>query len=230
MFALKNPFAVSSANRTEDGTREHVEKLPPYPTFTKEERRYIYKGIIEEEATLRDKPTPPIEANPNEAPFDEIYADGPNRGNFTEVEVLTAKRPELWFWVERLLKTNISPNPVRTDQTSPTGYVPPPEQPPNLPYFVARTRSKLLPVYKVVQGENYQFPDKQPKIKRGPEVFTQIQRIDGDLRQLERDLRGWLEQKHSKRILSAVNEYKGTLKLAGDFVFDVVRWLEEQGF
>jgi len=61
-------------------------------------------------------------------------------------------------------------------------------------------------------------------------TLTRVQQIQGNIWQLEEDLRGQLEQTHQRRILSAINEANGVLTLKGDFVIDTVKWLTQKGF
>lgn len=79
--------------------------------------------------------------------------------------------------------------------------------------------------------------------KRGNKQITLIRRIDGDIWQLEKDLKTFLnakyEQKHKKSgkttpylstIFSRVNEMSCQIRFRGDYVALVKMWMDERGF
>lgn len=163
--------------------------------------------------------------NPQEEPFKSIYASSQDEGiesEYTRVKNITT--PELWSYVERLAKIRIAPKPVfrKNDQPIvPTacGYIPPTENPPDLPYFVARTRNYVLPVY-------YRLHE-DPQ-----ECHTIVRRISGDLWQFEEELRMYLESLSEKkrRILTSVQEPDGCVLFRGKHLSAIVDWLHSKGF
>lgn len=161
--------------------------------------------------------------DPNEEPFNAIYADNESGGEeYTRVRNITT--PELWEHVENLARTKVNPEIRRRKadepiEPTPSGWVPPPEQPPDLPYFIARTRNHLLPVYYYLHSD----PN---------ECSTILKRITGDLWKLEEDLRGHLEGllSNKRRILTSVHETDGRILFRGRHLHEVVNWLHQNGF
>lgn len=163
--------------------------------------------------------------NPEEEPFNAIYAD--NQGSDTAKEYTQVRNiatPELWAHVERLARLTVAPEIKRRriDEPivpMPSGFIAPPEHPPNKPYFIPRTRNHLLPVY-------YHL-DSDPE-----NCHTRVKQISGDLWQLERDLREHLESLDEKkrRILTSVQETDGMVQFRGRHIHQVVDWLHAQGF
>lgn len=131
---------------------------------------------------------------------------------FPEVEV--AKNPPEWKYVERLLASRVVPTPVAKSEY-PSGWKPPQPRP-DLKYFVSRTKNVMLPVY-------------LHRAFRGQRIFTAVRRIDGDIWQLEAELRYLIEKKLNKSIVTRVNEMNGQIELKGDFVTIVEQFLLEKG-
>ena len=198
----------------------HFELSPPYSQFDKEEQERLQIGHLKNiELTGVTHPKEKSkEIDPSEAPFNEIYEDGIDENNFTKVRNLTETEPQRWYWVQRLMpKQTLPRSNFEPGKQYPSGYKTPAAGPPDLPYFVMRTRNHLLPVYKLIEKEDER-------------VKTIILRIDGDIWELEQEIRTRLEAKHQKRIITGVNEVRGELKFLGDHVFEVVDYLEELGF
>lgn len=198
----------------------HYELSPPYAQFDPEEQEQLQIGHLNnlEVAGVTHPKEKPKEIDPSQAPFSEIYEGGPDENNFTKVRSLTETEPQRWYWVQRLMpKQTLPRSSFEPGKQYPSGYKIPSAGPPDLPYFVQRTRNHLLPVYKVVEKEDER-------------VKTVIQRVDGDIWQLEQEIRTRLEAKHQKRIITGVNEVRGEVSFLGNHVFDVVEYLEELGF
>jgi len=161
--------------------------------------------------------------NPDEEPFKSIYADDERPDDqYTKVRNITT--PELWKFVEDLAPLKVNPPvkrrmPGEPIEATPSGWVPPPEQPPDLPYYVARTRNQLLPVYYYLHSD----PD---------QCSTILKRVTGDLWKLEEDLRLHLEGllDNKRRILTSVQETDGRILFRGRFLHQVVNWLHQKGF
>ncbi|RMB90516.1 hypothetical protein DUI87_33117 [Hirundo rustica rustica] len=87
--------------------------------------------------------------------------------------------------------------------------------PPDLPYFVRRSRLHNLPVYLGLrQGRR----------------LTALRRIHGDIWALERDLRAFLGSLGVPEVQAQVNEVTGTLLLRGHWGPEVRQWLLQRGF
>lgn len=162
--------------------------------------------------------------NPEEEPFNAIYADSKSDAAHEYTKVRNITTPELWQYVERLARYKISPQipkrklgePVKT---LPSGFVPPCESPPDLPYFVPRTRTHLLPVYYKLHSD----PGKS---------YTLVKHVSGDLWKLEEDLRTYLQSLHpdGDRILTSVQETDDQVQFRGRHLHQVVDWLHSKGF
>lgn len=162
--------------------------------------------------------------NPDEEPFNAIYADSKSEESNDYTRVRNITTPELWSYVERLAFIREAPRPKPRKLGEPivplpSGYVPQADQPPDLPYFVPRTRNHLLPVYYHLDND----PD---------ECFTLIKNVTGDLWKLQEDLRIHLEQLNESRrtILTSVREADESVAFRGRHLHQVVSWLQEKGF
>ncbi|KAH8420589.1 hypothetical protein KR009_011706, partial [Drosophila setifemur] len=134
---------------------------------------------------------------------------------YPEVEV--HKQPPEWRFVERLLPPTTVPKPVEK-KDYPSGWRPQTEDGSEAGYYVSRTKNHMVPVYL------------QTKF-RGQRRITVVRHIQGDIWQLEKDLRAVVEQaRNGKLCATRVNELSGQIHIHGDHV-DVVReHLKERGF
>uniref|UniRef100_A0A1Q3FBN1 Large ribosomal subunit protein mL49 n=1 Tax=Culex tarsalis TaxID=7177 RepID=A0A1Q3FBN1_CULTA len=137
-------------------------------------------------------------------------------GDLSQVpEVEVVKNPPEWKHVERLLAPRIVPKPLAKAEY-PSGWKPPSAKA-DQKYFVARTKNFMLPVY-------------LRRSFRGQRIVTAVRRIDGDIWQLEAELRYLIEKKLNKQIITRVNEMNGVIEFKGDFVTIVEGFLLEKGF
>jgi len=233
---------------------EHHLEDEPYLKMTDEEVCDLSKVKLEKDYPDRMW----TQVDINEEPFRQVLVGNKDEKGFTQTETIADKNR--WFWVQRLFPKNELPKTELTDEevVTPSGWRPPRKTKPNLPYFIPRTRGKLLPVYRKYEIEDRNYEEywknrwdgllnhwkKQLLERTGTYkldeikwennektlTLTLITQIKGDIWQLEEDLRGELEVKHQKRILSAINEPNGVLRLKGDFVNDCVNWLIKRGF
>ncbi|KAL3249016.1 hypothetical protein MRX96_056216 [Rhipicephalus microplus] len=90
-------------------------------------------------------------------------------------------------------------------------------QPPQLPYFVPRTRNHMLPVY-------------LRKEIRGPRFITRVKHIEGDIWAFHDELKKYLESLANKEVLSQVHELGSYVGYKGAFVEEVTEWLYKKGF
>ncbi|XP_004525024.1 probable 39S ribosomal protein L49, mitochondrial [Ceratitis capitata] len=138
------------------------------------------------------------------------------REEYPEVEIVQ-NAPE-WKYVERLMPQKIIPKPIEKPEY-PSGWKPQTAASlPDLKYFVARTKNHMVPVYLHTTF-------------RGQRRITVIRRIQGDIWELERELRVVVEKaRNGKLCASRVNEMSGQIHFHGDYV-DVIReYLKEKGF
>uniref|UniRef100_A0A131XGN5 Large ribosomal subunit protein mL49 n=1 Tax=Hyalomma excavatum TaxID=257692 RepID=A0A131XGN5_9ACAR len=132
---------------------------------------------------------------------------------YTKVEEV----PGHWHYVERLLPLKAVPEPPKHEGVTPSGWRPPPSQPPQLAYFVPRTRNHMLPVY-------------LRKEIRGPRFITQVKHVEGDVWALHNDLKEYLESLAGKEVLSQVHELGSYVGYKGAYVEEVKEWLYNKGF
>ncbi|KAG8522735.1 39S ribosomal protein L49, mitochondrial [Galemys pyrenaicus] len=120
-------------------------------------------------------------------------------------------------FVEHLLPpTNIPKPPKYECYPTPSGWQPPREPPPNLPYFVRRSRMHNIPVYKDITHGNRQM--------------TVIRKVEGDIWALQKDVEDFLSPLLGKMPITQVNEVTGTLRIKGYFDQQLKAWLLEKGF
>lgn len=199
------------------------EELPSYANYTKKYDQ------LEEEEFFDPLFNPHLhegrnKVDPNEEPFSSIYIDSntDEAREFTDVRNIAT--PALWEYVERLSRITTPPEPVRRKDGEPmrplpSGLVPPPENPPDLPYHICRTRNHLLPVYYHLDED----PD---------DCYTTVKQLTGDIWQFEQDLRSHLEGllKDGSRILTSVQETDGRVLFKGRHLNEIVNWLYMKGF
>ncbi|RZC34544.1 Img2 domain containing protein, partial [Asbolus verrucosus] len=125
--------------------------------------------------------------------------------------------PEEWKFVERVLPPGLVPEPVKKPEY-PSGWKPQGDDFTNSPYFIARTRNHMMPVYlKIMQ--------------RGHKRHTIIRKIQGDIWQLEKHLRPFLEDLiKPKPLRLQVDEFAGKICINGDHVNAIKYWLSQRNF
>ncbi|XP_012520880.1 PREDICTED: 39S ribosomal protein L49, mitochondrial [Propithecus coquereli] len=120
-------------------------------------------------------------------------------------------------FVERLLPPTSIPKPPKHEHyPTPSGWQPPRDPPPNLPYFVRRSRMHNIPVYK--------------DITHGNRLMTVIRKVEGDIWALQKDVEEFLSPLLGKTPITQVNEVTGTLRIKGYFDQQLKAWLLEKGF
>jgi len=78
---------------------------------------------------------------------------------------------EEYKYVERLIPPTQIPVPPKHDGPAPSGWTPPSEVPPDLPYMIRRSRMHNVPVY--------------TDITNGSRIITLLRKIEGDIWALE---------------------------------------------
>ena len=90
----------------------------------------------------------------------------------------------------------------------------------SLPYFIRRTKSYMEPVYLSRSNRNLR-------------KITVIRYIEGDIWQLESELKKYLEEhngnKYYRPIGSRVNEMCGQIRFKGDHVNWIKKWMHMKG-
>lgn len=120
-------------------------------------------------------------------------------------------------FVERLLPPTSIPKPAKHEHyPTPSGWQPPRDTLPNLPYSVRRSRMHNLPVY--------------TDITHGNRQMTVIRKVEGDIWALQKDVEDFLSPLLGKTPITQVNEVTGTLRVKGYFEQQLKAWLLERGF
>lgn len=108
----------------------------------------------------------------------------------------------------------VKPERLAEIAKSPSGWVPSAETPPDLPFYVRRSRTNNLPVYCNFKGPN------------GSRVITKVRKVRGDLKELEKLVRARIgDDKHYQ-----INELTQMLKVKGNFKPEIIQMLKELGF
>ncbi|MBZ3888404.1 39S ribosomal protein L49, mitochondrial [Sciurus carolinensis] len=120
-------------------------------------------------------------------------------------------------FVERLLPPTSIPKPPKHEHyPTPSGWQPPRDPPPNLPYFVRCSRMHNIHVYKDVTHGNRQM--------------TIIRKVEGDIWVLQKDVEDFLSPLLGKTPITQVNEVTGALRVKDYFDEQLKAWLLEKGF
>lgn len=196
------------------------QSMPPYEKYSDTSRGHgtywdpLFNPNLDDER---------YKVDPNEEPFCAIYADSKSDAANQYTKCRNIATPELWSYVDRLARVKLAPEPSRRKDGEmyelPSGLVPPPENPPDLPYFVPRTRNYLLPVYYQLHNDPEQ-------------CFTKVKLVTGDLWKLEEDLRTHLESlnQSKRRIMTSVQETDERVLFRGKHLNEIVNWLIQKGF
>lgn len=102
-------------------------------------------------------------------------------------------------------------------ESYPSGWKPQDPSCVNNPYYIARTRNHMLPVYLKLSHRNLR-------------KLTQVKRIQGDIWKLASELKEYTEQKMNRKVATQVNELAGQILLKGDYVAYVEEYLLNKGF
>ncbi|KAJ8246954.1 hypothetical protein GJAV_G00257140 [Gymnothorax javanicus] len=123
---------------------------------------------------------------------------------------------EEYKYVERLIPPSQIPEPPQHDGPVASGWTPPSEVPPDLPYMVRRSRMHNVPVY--------------TDITHGNRMMTLLRKIEGDIWALEKDVKEHLHKLTGKVPPTQVNEVTMTIRVKGDFDKELKQWLIGKGF
>ncbi|XP_030076119.1 large ribosomal subunit protein mL49 [Microcaecilia unicolor] len=123
---------------------------------------------------------------------------------------------EEYKYVERLIPPTRIPDPPKHQHPTPSGWRPPRDPPPALPYMIRRSRMHNVPVY--------------TDITHGNRHMTIIRKIEGDIWALEKEVKEFLTQLSGKTIMTQVNEISRNLRIKGYFDKELKAWLMDKGF
>ncbi|XP_013871721.1 large ribosomal subunit protein mL49 [Austrofundulus limnaeus] len=123
---------------------------------------------------------------------------------------------EEYKFVERLIPPTQVPDPPKHVGAAPSGWTPPAETPPPLPYMIRRSRMHNVPVY--------------TDLTHGNRKITMVRKVEGDIWALDKDVREYLKEVTGKELPTQVNEVTNTLKVKGHFDQELKAWLISKGF
>ncbi|XP_053576092.1 39S ribosomal protein L49, mitochondrial [Bombina bombina] len=121
-----------------------------------------------------------------------------------------------YHFVERLIPPTRIPEPPKHQSKTPSGWIPPRDPPPDLPYIIRRSRMHNVPVY--------------TDITHGNRQMTVIRKIEGDIWALSADVQAFLTQLTGKERPIQVNEVNRTIRIKGYYDKELQAWLAEKGF
>ncbi|XP_074537810.1 large ribosomal subunit protein mL49 [Halichoeres trimaculatus] len=123
---------------------------------------------------------------------------------------------EEYHFVERLIPPTRVPAPPPHAGPTPSGWTPPADSPPSLPYMIRRSRMHNIPVY--------------TDLTQSTRKTTLIRKVEGDIWALEKDVKQFLKEVTGKDLPTQVNEVTMTLKVKGHFDVELKQWLAGKGF
>ncbi|KAK5863034.1 hypothetical protein PBY51_000095 [Eleginops maclovinus] len=129
---------------------------------------------------------------------------------------LISESTEEYKFVERLIPPSRVPTPPKHAGPTPSGWTPPADTPPPLPYMIRRSRMHNIPVY--------------TDLTHGSRKTTLVRKVEGDIWALEKDVKQYLKEVVGKELPTQVNEVTLTLKVKGHFDSELKQWLANQGF
>lgn len=131
-----------------------------------------------------------------------------------EVEVI--KNPPEWKYVEELIGQSTIPLPLVKSEY-PSGWTPPnPAKYKKLPYFVARSKNFMVPVYLQIKFN-------------GLSRRSILKNVEGDIWKLEKELHELIERKANRRVFSRINEMNRQIMFKGDYVMLIEKYLISKG-
>ncbi|KAJ7374414.1 54S ribosomal protein L49, mitochondrial [Desmophyllum pertusum] len=107
----------------------------------------------------------------------------------------------------------IKPERLQQIEKSPSGWVPPDTEKPDLPFFIKRSKYNNLPVYTDFKSG-------------GTRHITIIRRITGDLKALDNCLKHHL----GNDVITQINELTSQVKIRGLYKDEVVTLLKQLGY
>lgn len=133
-----------------------------------------------------------------------------------EQKTVIVESTEEYRFVERLIPPSRIPAPPKHAGPTPSGWRPPADSPPPLPYTIRRSRMHNIPVY--------------TDLTNGNRMTTLIRKVEGDIWALEKDMRQHLKEVTGKDLPTQVNEVTGTVRVKGQLDVELKEWLVSKGF
>ncbi|KAJ4934442.1 hypothetical protein JOQ06_007237, partial [Pogonophryne albipinna] len=119
------------------------------------------------------------------------------------MKTVISESTEEYKFVERLIPPSRVPTPPKHAGPAPSGWTPPADTPPPLPYMIRRSRMHNIPVY--------------TDLTHGSRKTTLVRKVEGDIWALENDVKQYLKEVVGKELPTQVNEVTMTLKVKGHF-------------
>ena len=139
--------------------------------------------------------------------------------------------PNEWKYVERLLPKTLIPN-ITPKENFASGFqlpkISPDEAIEKYGYFVGRPVSQMLPVY--IQIDSSEKWDKFGNQELSEEVYTRMNKCEGNMYQLRDDIDQFLKDKYKQEFISQVSELQQRLLYKGDFEDEFKEFLLSKGF
>ncbi|XP_049921466.1 mitochondrial ribosomal protein L49 [Epinephelus moara] len=123
---------------------------------------------------------------------------------------------EEYKFVERLIPPSRVPAPPKHAGPTPSGWTPPADSPPPLPYMIRRSRMHNIPVY--------------TDLTHGSRKTTLVRKVEGNIWALEKDVKQYLKEVTGKELPTQVNEVTMTLTVKGHVDNELKQWLLSKGF
>lgn len=133
-----------------------------------------------------------------------------------EKKTVILESVEEYKFVERLIPLSRVPAPPKHAGPTPSGWTPPADSPPPLPYMIRRSRMHNIPVY--------------TDLTNGSRKMTLVRKVEGDIWALEKDVKQYLKEVTGRELPTQVNEVTMTLKVKGHFDTELKEWLASKGF
>ncbi|XGW05617.1 hypothetical protein V3C99_016181 [Haemonchus contortus] len=132
-----------------------------------------------------------------------------------------------WSYIDRLMPLEVVPPlPAHESYPTPSGWQPPQDPPPDLPYYVRRRRDHTLPLY--LNRKKDLLNEKTLDIDHVELVI--MKEVEGDIFACNSDLREFLENELGMPVATHVDELKGRITIKGADRSLVEKFLFSRGF
>ncbi|KAI6186876.1 hypothetical protein M3Y98_00180900 [Aphelenchoides besseyi] len=150
------------------------------------------------------------------------HALPPKQETLTEFE----EAPVDWKYVERLLPPELIPEMPKVDQPTPSGWRPPKDPTPDLPYYIKRSRHHMPQLH---------LERRRDKVNPKTMMYEYIELVTlkgvyGDLFACEKELKEFLEERAKQPIATHVDELQGRVKVRGADRSLLEAFVYEKGF
>ncbi|CAD5231477.1 unnamed protein product [Bursaphelenchus xylophilus] len=134
--------------------------------------------------------------------------------------------PVDWRLVEQLLPPEVIPEPPNVQEITPSGWRPPRDPVPDLPYYIKRDRFHLPCLHLSRKRDQLNVKTMQHEYR---ELVT-LRGVYGDVFACERDLKEFLENRLGHPVAIFANELQSRIVVCGADMTDVEAFVFEKGF